>query len=770
MYLHKLQSNLTVALIESDQFKWMFMHYFIIIKKQLSLFLLTLALLTSANAFADKQHFSLARIDDNITVDGVMDEPQWKNATHIPLIYQDEPNEKGVPPVKTDAYIYDDGTNLYVAYIAQDPDPEQIRASLRDRDTLWQDDVVILVIDTFNDERTGYEFHVNPLGAQGDIRMTDTDGWSSDTSWNAIWDSAGEINEEGYVVEMRIPFKALRFPENEKELTWGFSVMRNYQRDVLYQLSNMGFDRDVKCSLCQFDKITGFKEIESSSNVQLTPTLTTLRHDTKSKVPGDWNNGDIDTEVGLDLRWGLTKDAVINATINPDFSQVETDSLELDVNTTFSVYYAEKRPFFLDGASYFKSNLFELLYTRTIAEPTIGAKLTGKTGDHSYALMLADDDNSNILLPSNQNSSVAALNDKTNAAAARYQFDMGENGTIGISSTHRESDDYHNTVLSVDGSYWFNQSDTFMYQVATADTHNSNFLVKNYSLAETQSDQAYSLELTRDKRDYKLFTSYENIGEDYRTDLGYQEKVDYEKIVFGGGQTWYRDESDLLTSWSYEADWDKTWAKNGDLLEEEHEGFLSFKGQKQSTFEIGFVHRYENYNNSFYNQNIGYIYTTFKPNKDLMVSLYAEYASRIDYANEQLGDVLNTQTQVVWDINDHWQLDVKHKYSQLDNPQNERVFTANLIDFRLYYKFNMRSMLKLILQFEDIDKNKDAYFYQVSRTNKDYGSQLVYSYKINAQTLFYLGYSDKGYQDDKLNSVERDKRTFFTKVSYAWQL
>ncbi|MBH0000442.1 carbohydrate binding family 9 domain-containing protein [Pseudoalteromonas sp. NSLLW24] len=747
------------------------MQYFIIIIKKFTfLFLSFVLLLSSLDVAASKQQVSLSRIDSKITIDGVMDEAHWQNATRIPLLYQDEPNEKGTPPVKTDAFIYEDGTNLYVAFIAEDPNPEQIRASLRDRDTLWEDDVVILVIDTFNDERSGYEFHVNPLGAQGDIRMTDTDGWSSDTSWNAIWDSAGQINEKGYIVEMRIPFKALRFPENKKELTWGFSVMRNYQRDVLYQLSNMGFDRNIKCSLCQFDKLVGFSDIESSKNIQLTPTLTALRNDNKSELPGNWDNGDIDTEVGLDLRWGLTKDAVLNATINPDFSQVETDSLELDVNTTFSIYYAEKRPFFLDGASYFKSSLFELLYTRTIAEPTLGAKLTGKTGDHSYALMLADDDNSNILLPTNQGSGFASLNEKTNAAAGRYQYDLGQQGTIGLSSTHRESDDYHNTVLSVDGSYWFNQSDTLLYQVSSADTRNSEFLIQNYNLSETQSDEAYALELTRDKRDYKLFASYENIGQDYRTDLGYQAKVDYEKVGFGGGQTWYRDESDLLTSWSYEADWDKTWAQNGDLLEEEYEGFLSFKGQKQSIFEIGLVHRYENYNDNFYNQNIGFIYTGFKPTKDLKLSLYIEYASRIDYANEQLGDAFDTQTQVVWDINDHWQLDVKHNYSQLDNPQGKRVFTANLVDFRLHYKFSMRSILKLILQFEDIDRDENAYFYQVSQINKDYGSQLVYSYKINAQTLFYLGYSDRGYQDDSLKNIERDQRTFFTKVSYAWQL
>ncbi|MBQ4800640.1 carbohydrate binding family 9 domain-containing protein [Pseudoalteromonas sp. MMG006] len=748
------------------------MQYLITIKKYFSaLFALIFALsFTTSILAAEKTQYSLSHINTDITVDGVLDEPHWQNATLVPIAFQDEPNEKGTPPVKTDAYMYEDGSNLYVAFVAEDPQPSQITAPLRDRDTLWQDDTVILIIDTFNDERSAYEFYVNPLGAQGDTRMSDTDGWQSDTSWDAIWDSAGKITEQGFVVEMRIPFKALRFPENKPDLTWGFAVLRNYQRDVLYQLSNMGFDRDIKCSLCQFDKLHGFKNVKASKNLQLTPTLTALRNDSKPALPGNWDNGDINVEAGLDLRWGVTQDVVINATINPDFSQIESDALELDVNTTYSIYYNEKRPFFLDGASYFQSSLLELLYTRTIAEPEVGVKLTGKTAQHSYAFMYADDNNSNILLPTNQGSGFAILEDKTHAAAARYQYDIGEQGTIGLSTTHRESDDYYNTVFSIDGSYWFNQSDTLAYQVATADSKNSAFLTNNYNLANTQSDEAYAIEFTRDKRDYNLSASYENIGEDYRTDLGYQEKVDYEKVGFVGGQTWYSDESGLLTSWSYEADWNKTWAQNGDLLEDEYQGFITLKGQKQSIFEIGLLHRYENYNDTFYNQNIGFIYTGFKPKNNILLSFYGEYGSRIDYANEQIGDSYATQTQAQWDINDHWQVDVKHNYSVLDSPEGERVYTANLLDFRLYYKFSMRSMLKLILQFEDIDRNKDAYFYQVSHINKDYGSQLVYSYKINAQTLFYLGYSDKSYQDDLLKSVEREQRTFFTKVSYAWQL
>ncbi|MFY8328008.1 DUF5916 domain-containing protein [Pseudoalteromonas sp. ZZD1] len=724
----------------------------------------------STHVFAQKQHFNLAHLEQSIDLDGQLLESHWQDATFIPLIYQNEPNEKGVPPVKTDAYLYEDGTFLYVAFIAYDDSPEDIRAALRDRDTLWTDDNVALMIDTFNDERTGYEFYVNPLGAQGDMRMTDTDGWSEDPSWDAIWDSAGQITDQGYVVEMRIPFTALRFPKNKADMTWSIALWRNFPRDVMYQMSNVGFDRDVKCSFCQFDKITGFNAMEPSKNIQLTPTLTALRHDIKEVVPGDWQNGDIDTEAGLDIRWGISQDAVINATINPDFSQVETDSLELDVNTTYSIYYAEKRPFFLDGASYFKSSLFELLYTRTIAEPDVGAKITGKTDAHSYAFMYADDENTSILLPTNQGSRFANLAEKSKSAVGRYQYDIGEQGTVGVTTTHREADNYHNTVLSLDGSYWFNQTDSVLYQIANSESKNSQYLVENYGLDSQQSDHAYEIEFSREKRDYKLFASYQDIGEDYRTDLGYQAQVDYKKVTLGGGQSWYLDANELVTEYSYNVDWDKTWAQDGSLLEEEYEGYVFLKGQMQSFLEIGYVHRNENYDDKFYNQNIGYVWGGFKPSKDITLNLYTEFGSKIDYSNEQIGDLFTLEPELTWDINDHWQVQLEHSFSRLNNPQGDNVFTANLTDLRIYYKFNMRSMVKLILQFEDIDRNENAYYYAVDKINRDYGSQLVYSYKINAQTLFYLGYSDKGYQDDSLKDIERDQRTFFTKLSYAWQL
>ncbi len=729
--------------------------------------LLSLLTLGVAHAFPPTKTFELVHQNAEITLDGEL-EASWKNATRIAIGYQDEPNEKAKPPVKTDAYLFEDGEYLYAAFVAEDAEPQQIRGALRDRDALWQDDFVALFIDTFNDERSGYGFYVNPFGAQGDTRMTDVDGWVNDPSWDGIWQSVGVINANGYVVEMRIPLSALRLPDTRGAMTWGISVQRNYPREVLYELSSVGYERDIKCSFCQFDKLTGLADLKQSANLQLTPHLTVARNDVK---PDDrWLNGDVEAEPGLDLRWRVSQDSVLNATLNPDFSQVEADAAQLDVNTAFSLYYLEKRPFFLDGASYFDTEQFELFYSRTIAEPNYGLKWTGKTNGHSYGVVVADDQNTSVVVPGKFYSSLAYLGNDSDALVGRYQMDVGERNHLGVMTTHRQGEDnYRNSLISVDGSYWFGTNDSVQYQLAWSDTENSDLLM-DYTQKRMQRDHAFKVGYSRATGDHALYASYEDVGEDFRADLGYKAQVDFRKLEIGGGQTWYGNEGSRLTQWSYDINWDKTYDQGGTKLEEEYDASFALEGHLQSRFSLGYVHRSKNYFGEFYNQNRVYSSSGFQPHKDVRFTLWAAYGSDIDYANGRPGTELEIEPELSWDINGHWQVKLFHSYNRLD-AEGERVFTANLTDFRVNYKFDMRSMVKLILQFEDVDRNPEAYYYyRVNKINRSYGSQLVYSYKINPQTLFYLGYSDAGFQDDSLDGLTRDRRSFFTKLSYAWQL
>ena len=721
-----------------------------------------------------KQNYALTHQEEKITVDGVMDEAVWKVATKMVLKYENNPGEGLAAPVKTEVYFYENGKSLNVAIIAYDPNPELIRASLRDRDALWDDDYVGIIIDTFNDQRSGYEFFVNPLGAQADVRMDDTNGWNEDASWDAIWDSAGQITEFGYVVEMSIPFTVIRFPQADGKLTWNVAGLRDYPRDVLRQMATYKDDRNIKCNLCQFDQMVGFESVKQSNNFQLTPTLTISRQDEKLIVPGDWEDGDTDVEPGLDIRWGITQDMVLNATINPDFSQVEADSGQLDVNNTYSLFYPEKRPFFLDGASYFATSNFDFVHTRNIAEPDVGVKLTGKTEQHSYGLMIANDKNTSFLMPGNSGSGIAVLNDESETTVARYKMDVGERNDIGVLVTNRQATDYQNTLVSVDGNYWFSQTDSLRYQIAHSESDNPTAVQEDFDVAKEQEGNAYSLSYSRQTRDYNLNANYTNVEEGFRADLGFQSQANYEEVLLGGSQTWYGTQNDTLTQWGYFGHWSKTYDQDGKMLEQEYKLTGEITGPMQLYANFGFIHRENYFDDEYFFENQAQTYLHFRPISELKLQFFTRIGKQIDYANTQLGDVFNFETTATWDANKHINIDFSHNYGQLDI-DSKRLFTANQYDVRLGYQFNMRSILKLVVQYTDIDRDADMYSYddiedRPNEINRYFSTQLIYSYKINPQTLFFVGYSDGGFQDDNLDELERDQRTVFTKFSYAWQL
>lgn len=729
----------------------------------------------------DRKRYQLTHNKQSIDVDGLMDEEAWQAATKMELKYENNPGEGSPAPVKTEIYFYESGHSLNVAIKAFDPNPENIRASLRDRDALWADDNVGIIVDTFNDERSGYQFFVNPLGAQADMRMDDSDGWNEDPSWDAIWDSAGQITNFGYVVEMSIPFSALRFPDSDDKLIWNIAGWRNYPRDTRMNMATNKLDRDIKCNLCQFNQLEGFEKIESANNLQLTPTLTVSKQDEKPELPGDWESGNTEVEPGLDIRWGITQDIVLNATINPDFSQIEADAGQLDVNNTYSLFFPEKRPFFLDGASYFDTSNFNFVHTRNIADPDVGLKLTGKTDKHSYGLMLANDNNTSFLMPGNQGSDLAELEGKSDIAIARYKMDVGERNNIGVLMTHRNSADYNNTLVSIDGNYSLSQQDNIRYQVAHSKTDNPQQVVDDFDVNEEQQDNAFSVNYSHSTRDYNLKAGYTNIGEDFRADLGFQSRSNIERVVLGGRRTYYGDSEDTLTRWGYFGDWDKTYDQDGNMLEEEYEIHGNLQGQKQFFTNFGIVHRNKFYDDEYFDETQFMMFAKIKPLSNFEIGTFFRVGKQIDYENTQLGDVVNIEAFTEWDVNAYFKASINYNYSNLD-VDDGRLFSAHQSDIRMSYQFNMRSILKLVIQYTDIDRNAGIYkddndeFYSLNDEDRPddkeryFSTQLIYSYKINPQTLFFIGYSDGGYQDDNLEKIARDQRTVFTKFSYAWQL
>ena len=210
-------------------------------------------------------------------------------------------------------------------------------------------------------------------------------------------------------------------------------------------------DRDQTCLLCQVNKIKGFQNIEPGWNFELDPTLTMARTDVRPDFPsGSLVPDSEDIEPGITARWNITPNTSLNSTINPDFSQVEADAAQLAINERFALFFPEKRPFFLEGVDFFSTPL-NAVFTRTVVNPKWGAKVTGKEGKNAYGVFLTRDRVNNLVLPSNQGSSSAFLNQEVTGSVFRYRRDIGNASTLGVIYTGPEGDGYNNRVGGVDG-------------------------------------------------------------------------------------------------------------------------------------------------------------------------------------------------------------------------------------------------------------------------------------------------------------------------------
>ena len=726
-------------------------------------FLIIMSRLAAAQTAPD---FNIPRITNPPTIDGVVEANEWKEATRIPVNIEVEPGDNLEAQVFAEALLMENGEALYIAYIAEDPEPNQIRGFYQDRDTGWNGDWIGITLDTFNDERRAFGFYVNPLGVQMDSIHDDVNQ-REDESWNGIWDSVGQITENGYTVEVSIPLKQLRFAETDSIQTWGVEILRQYPRDRVTMISSQEMDRDVSCYLCQISKMQGFDDLEPTRNLEIIPTVTALSIENRDPIIDDWKREDFDPEGSLDVRWGITQDIYLNATINPDFSQVEADSTRLDVNNTFSLFFPERRTFFLDGADYFDT-YENLVHTRNIASPEYGLKLTGKTGDHTYGVVAANDETTSFIIPKSLSSRIASIKDmKSKVAIGRYRMDLFENSTIGALVTDRRGSGYKNTVVSIDASLRPTDSDTISIQSMYSSSDYPLMIQDQYSQESSISDHSHVIEYQHNDRRWDWRLGYYDWGDDFRADLGFINRVDFKHIVATVGHTWRWDGDGFFSRIRFAADYDRTEDQSGLRLEEETEFFLNMDGPKQSYLNGLFGGSETYWNGKYFDEQFNMINVGFSPTPNLTISSLIRYEDVVDFANTRLGYSKRWGPRIRYRFGRHFLLDVGHQFQDFESDR-EHLFSANLTDVRATYQFDTRSFLRLTIQYADRERNQDNYLYPIEGRSRDLGAQLLYSYKVNAATRFFFGYSDSGFQNDDYNSIEYTNRTFFAKFSYAW--
>ncbi|NIM12658.1 MAG: hypothetical protein GTO45_11135 [Candidatus Aminicenantes bacterium] len=714
------------------------------------------------------KNYTVSKAVSKIKIDGILDEEAWKHPEKINILYEWMPGDATPSPVDTEVMVTFDRSKFYIAFRCYDPEPQKIRAHLMDRDsidTFIQDDHISFMIDTFNDERRAFQFRVNPLGVQADAIFSELEGYE-DFSWDAIWKSAGRITDFGYVVEVAIPFNQLRFPKTTDIQTWGFEADRSYSRNVRHRMSTHVRDRNSSCLLCQFNKLTGFIGMSPGKNLEFDPTLTTQRTDRRENIlTGDMDTGKLKVEPGITARWGITPNLILNATVNPDFSQVEADVLQLEVNTRFALRYPEKRPFFLEGADFFLTPM-EAVFTRTVFDPLWGAKTTGKLGRNAIGFFAVQDRYNNLIFPSNQGSAATSVEEDIYGGVFRYRRDVGKGSTLGLLYTGRSGEGYFNHVAGVDGFFRLSRTKTLSFQYLHSRTDYPDTISRAFGQEqEAFGGNALFADFRHFGRNLFYLFQYEDRSPGFRADFGFIPRVDIRRImgfiqpvIWGKKGGWF----DRIT---FSLGGERITNHDSLLTDQILEIGASYQGALQTYIQPTFQLQKEFYNGSEYDKNIFNFYAEMKPAGGVNYSLYMSMGDSIDYTNSRLARSWLLMPAIELGMGRHLNLNISHIFERL-SLEGEKIYHANLFQARVIYNFNVRSFVRATIQYTDIDRNTDMYFSPIEPHTRILFTQFLFSYKINPQTVLFIGYSDN-HLGFKGIDLTRTDRTFFLKIGYA---
>lgn len=491
------------------------------------------------------------RLEAAVVVDGVLDEPVWLQAATLTGFSRYAPSD-GVPAEnRTEVLVWYSPTAIHFGIRAH-ARPGTVRATLADRDRIFGDDHVLLFLSTFDDGRQALVFGVNPLGVQGDGSMVETGVTSSrafggqsigregiDVSQDFVYQSTGRLTDDGFEVEVRIPFKSLRYQSAERQ-DWGISIIRQVQATG-HEDSWSPAQRAAPTFLGQGGRLAGLHGLHRGLVMDVSPVLT-ARATGAPGPDGRWDYGGGDPRLGANLRWGITPNLTLNGTVRPDFAEVESDASQVVYDPRQALFFAERRPFFLDGLETFTTPN-RLIYTRRLAEPQVATKLTGKRGGTSVGFISGLDDEA--LSATGENSIVYNW--------LRVQQDVGRQSRVGLVATHRIEGDRTNFVAGLDGNAVLGGVYSLQYQLANSWTT---------APGSTISAPLWQGSLVRSGRAWAGRLLVRGLHEDFRAQSGFisrtgigQVRLSNQLSVYGRpGSAFERGSTELMLegTWGYQ--------------------------------------------------------------------------------------------------------------------------------------------------------------------------------------------------------------------------
>ncbi len=545
----------------------------------MSVWLCAAAALAQAGAqTADQaQPVSIKRFEAAPAIDGKLDEPVWREAAALRDFHQTQPGDNTAPTYPTTILLGYDKERLYLGIRATD-DPKKVRATVARRDDITRDDYTAIYLDTFNDRRKAYLLMFNPLGAQQDGLFSE--GREPDYSVDIVMESKGTLTEDGYSIEVAIPFKSLRY-EAGKGRIWGVHALRYIRRldeeDSWAPLKrdksglDAGSVKEARARfLAQAGHVTGLEDVSAERAIDIIPVLTVAETGRRARAlpfgpslpdpsqpdRGRFVNQPINADAGLTGKVTLTSGVAFDFALNPDFAEVEADQPQITANQRFPLFFEERRPFFLEGADIFRTPI-QAFHSRTIIDPDVALKMSGKRGRTSFGALLASDNAPGSFSEDERNDpatfpTIARFIDRNAyAGALRVKRDIGDQSSLGLIASSYNFIEKHNQLAGVDGRLSLN-SNTFLTFQLLASTSRRFFYNPESDSNEYRAGNglAYSAELNRTGRRLNLQFSGEGFTRDFRADLGYAPRTDTHRLIFYARYNSEPQPQRKLISWS----------------------------------------------------------------------------------------------------------------------------------------------------------------------------------------------------------------------------
>jgi hypothetical protein len=710
----------------------------------------------------------LTRATERIVVDGDLSDAAWKDAAVIDRFWETSPGDNAEPKVKTTAWVSYDERSLYIAVKCDDPEPAKIRAPFVDRDNvIGTDDNVAVFIDTRNDKRTAIEFRVNPRGIQGDAVYNDATG-SEDFSPDFFYDTAARITAEGWQAEIAIPLSSLRYPKKDPQ-TWGILVWRNYPRDFRYAFQSSPIPRGSSCNICFTREMTGITGLPGGGHVVAAPYVTakSIGH---REVEGDPTSAfvtdSLSGDAGLDVKWTPGASTVLDATINPDFSQIESDVPQLSVNNRFALFYPEKRPFFLEGVDLLETPI-QAVYTRTITSPKWGARVTGKAGGTAYTVLVTQDrGGGSVIVPGPTGSGFAPQDYGSTVILGRVRHDIGRSYASFLLTDREIEGGGHHRALGPDFQLRLGDGDTVTGQLLVSDTATPDLG------GERQRAHAARASWNHVRTKYDVFLEYRDYGSGFRADEGFVPQVGIREAVVVPGLRFYPKGLFRLVRPQLIVDYVED--RDSRLVSRTTAPSLFFIGAKNLTgiVELHLREKVRTGGRAHEHSYVTFLLQIDPSRRFTRISLSGALGDAVDYANARVGTGTKLGLTATVRPTDHLQLDGLLNRQTLDvtpeGGREGRLFTADIARLKATYNFSARMFLRLIGQYVKTRRDPSLYGFPVPERDGDFLASALFSYKLNWQTVFFFGYGDDRVVTER-NDLVRTGRQVFLKVSYAFQ-